>query len=80
MNDSAAFERRLTNLFDRQRFFQNPKLESLIAETERRCLSVHALADEELDLVSAAGEAQEIRIIHQIVITDDVPDWERNGP
>ena len=76
MDDSAFFERRLTGLFDRQRFFQNPKLESLIAETERRCLSVHALADEELDLVSAAGEVQKIKI----VIADDTPDWERNGP
>jgi len=76
MNDSAFFERRLTGLFDRQRFFQNPKLESLIAETERRCSGAHALSDEELDLVSAAGEVQKIKII----IPDGAPDWERNGP
>lgn len=80
MNDSAFFERRLTNLFDRQRFFQNPKLDSLIAETESRCQGGQALSDEELDLVSAAGEVSEIKIIHQIIFPDSVPDRERNDP
>ena len=80
MNDSAAFERRLTNLFDRQRFFRDPALERLVAETESRCPGGQALSDEELDLVSAAGEVSEIKIIHQIIFPDSVPDRERNDP
>lgn len=32
MNDSTSFERRLLDLFDRQRFFRNSALDALIAE------------------------------------------------
>ena len=61
MNDSASFERGLSDLFDRQRFFQNSELDALIAETESRCFGGRALADEELELVSAAGESDPLR-------------------
>ena len=57
MNDSTSFERRLSGLFDRQRFFRNPALDAIIAETESRCLGGRALSDDDLDLVSAAGES-----------------------
>ena len=61
MNDSTSFERRLTSLFDRQRFFQNSALDTLIAETESRCFGGRALTDDDLDLVSAAGESDPLR-------------------
>ena len=57
MHDSASFARRLSGLFDRQRFFQNSALDSLIAETEGRCLGGRALTDDDLGQVSAAGES-----------------------
>ena len=57
MKESVSFERRLSGLFDRQRFFGNPALDALIAETESRCFGGRSLADEDLDLVSAAGES-----------------------
>ena len=56
MNNSSSFERRLSGLFDRQRFFRNSALDALIAETESRCFGGRALTDDDLDLVSAAGE------------------------
>jgi len=57
MNDSTSFERRLSGLFDRQRFFRDPALDSLIDETESRCSGGWALTDDDLELVSAAGES-----------------------
>lgn len=45
----------LFSLFDRQRFEGNERLASLIRETERRC-DGHALSDDALLFVSAAGE------------------------
>ena len=47
-------EKRLEKLFDFQRFQNNPRLASLIAETESRY--EEALSDEILEEVSAAGE------------------------
>ena len=47
-------ETKLKKLFDYQRFEKNPELEKLIAETESRSQS--ALSDDDLSLVSAAGE------------------------
>lgn len=47
-------ERRLTALFDRQRFTQNPRVARLIAETERRYGGA-SLSEEDLDAVWAAG-------------------------
>ena len=47
-------ESKLKNLFDYQRFEDNPHLAKLILETEAR--TAQALTDEQLDLVSAAGD------------------------
>ena len=47
-------EKTLKILFDYQLFEQNEKLERLIRETESRCAG--ELSDEDLTLVSAAGE------------------------
>ena len=47
-------EKTLKKLFDYQRFEQNERLEKLIRETESRCAG--ELSDEELTLVSAAGD------------------------
>lgn len=61
MNDHTSFERRLSGLFDRQRFFRDPALDSLISETESRCFGGRALTDDELDMVSAAGESDPLQ-------------------
>ena len=44
----------MTNLFDFQRFQRNKKLDNLIRQSEARYSN--ALADDELDMVNAAGE------------------------
>ena len=46
--------KKLTALFDYQRFERNERLQALIDETEARCL--HNLSDDDLEWVSAAGE------------------------
>ena len=51
--------KKLKMLFDYQRFEQNAKLEKLIQETESRYAK--ELSEEDLSLVSAAGEIQEER-------------------
>ena len=52
-------QKELTALFDYQRFSGNERLQALIADTENRCL--HALSDDDLEWVSAAGEPSELR-------------------
>ena len=52
-------EKKLKKLFDYQRFEQNTKLEKLIQETENRYAK--ELSEEDLSLVSAAGEIKEER-------------------
>lgn len=47
-------ENRLNKLFEFQKFENNPRLAKLIRETESRYGS--ALSDDDLDMVSAAGE------------------------
>lgn len=47
-------ESKLKNLFDYQRFEGNSRLAELIRETEER--TAQALTDEQLGLVSAAGD------------------------
>ena len=47
-------ERKLTRLFDYQKFENNARLRALIQETEERC--GRALSDEELYMVNAAGD------------------------
>ena len=52
-------QKELTALFDYQRFAGHERLQALIADTENRCL--HALSDDDLEWVSAAGEPSELR-------------------
>ena len=47
-------QKRLTALFDYQRFERNKRLQALIEDTENRCMN--ALSDDDLEWVSAAGE------------------------
>lgn len=46
--------KKLTALFDYQRFERNKRLQALIEDTENRCMN--ALSDDDLEWVSAAGE------------------------
>ena len=46
--------KKLTALFDYQRFERNKRLQALIDDTERRCLC--PLSDDDLEWVSEAGE------------------------
>lgn len=48
----------LSNLFDYQRFQNNPRLAAIIADTESRYDG--ALSDDDLSLVSAAGELRPV--------------------
>ena len=52
-------DRKLKMLFDYQRFEKNQRLEELIRETESRYAK--ELSEEDLSLVSAAGEIKEER-------------------
>lgn len=54
--EKEAFSSALFSLFDRQRFEGNNHLAALIRETESR-YGDHALSDDALLFVSAAGEA-----------------------
>ena len=47
-------EKRLKWLFDYQRFARNPRLDAMLVEAEGRCA---AIDDEDLAMVSAAGES-----------------------
>lgn len=47
-------ERKLSSLFDYQRFVGNKRLAALIADTESRYSA--ELSDDDLELVNAAGE------------------------
>ena len=47
-------QKRLTTLFDYQRFERNKRLQALIEDTENRCMN--ALSDDDLEWVSAAGD------------------------
>lgn len=50
-------EKKLKLLFDYQRFEQNPRLEKLIGNAE--AAFARELSDEELSMISAAGELTE---------------------
>ncbi len=52
-------EKKLKKLFDYQKFEKNPRLEKLIGESEARYKAAE-LSDENLEMVSAAGEASAI--------------------
>ena len=49
-----SMTKKLTALFDYQRFERNKRLQALFDNTERRCLC--SLSDDDLEWVSAAGE------------------------
>ena len=51
--------KKLTALFDYQRFECNKRLQALIDDTERRCLC--SLSDDDLEWVSAAGEETDLK-------------------
>lgn len=51
-------EEKIKVLFDCQRFFQNQRLEDMILDTEHR---YHELGDDELELVSAAGDLYDMK-------------------
>jgi hypothetical protein len=46
-------EKKLRQLFDCQKLVRNPRLDAMLGEAESRC---HALEDDDLGLVSAAGD------------------------
>ena len=50
--------KKLTALFDYQRFERNKRLHALIEDTENRCMN--ALSDDDLEWVSAAGEETDL--------------------
>ena len=52
-------QKKLTALLDYQRVAGKERLQALIADTENRCL--HALSDDDLEWVSAAGEPSDLR-------------------
>ena len=51
--------KKLTALFDYQRFERNERLQALIEDTENRCMNV--LSDDDLEWVSAAGEETDLK-------------------
>lgn len=53
-------KRKLSELFDYQRFVGNKRLQALIDDTERRRLN-RALSDDELERVNAVGEKIDYR-------------------
>ena len=53
-------ERKLLQVFDRQRFQQNERLAGIISDVESRY--AHALTDDDLELVSAAGTAEPVKV------------------
>ena len=54
-----SMTKKLTALFDYQRFERNKRLQSLIEDTENRCMN--ALSDDDLEWVSAAGEETDLK-------------------
>ena len=52
-------ERKLYQAFDRQRFQQNERLTGIISDVESRY--AHALTDDDLELVSAAGVTEPVK-------------------
>lgn len=51
--------KKLTALFDYQRFERNKRLQALIEDTENRCMN--ALSDDDLEWISAAGEETDLK-------------------
>jgi len=64
-------ERKLIQVFDRQRFQQNARLASIIGNVESRY--ARALTDDELEMVSAAGAAESL-MVETLLNTPGLPD------
>lgn len=62
-------ERKLSQLFDRQKFQQNACLSAIIDDVESRYATT--LTDDELDMVSAAGEKEFISDEVMLIIPPD---------
>lgn len=60
MMGGTIMEKELKKLFDYQRFEKNERLEKLIRETESRYAT--ELSDDDLSLVNAAGEPENIQV------------------
>ena len=63
-------EKRLKQLFDYQRFRRNPRLEALLREAEARYGS--GIADDDLELVSAAGDGAAAVPVADLPLEDDL--------
>ena len=68
-------ERKLFQAFDRQRFLQNARLASIIGDVESRY--THALSDDDLEMVSAAGTAEPIKNEITLIIPGMQENWEK---
>ena len=68
-------ERKLFQAFDRQRFQQNARLASIIGDVESRY--THALSDDDLEMVSAAGTAEPIKNEITLIIPGMQENWEK---
>lgn len=64
--EDMAVEKKLTKLFDFQRFSGNDRLNAIIAGVEERYAG--ALADDDLELVSAAGD-DELPAVYKEALT-----------
>ena len=64
-------ECKLFQAFDRQRFQQNARLAGIISDVENRYARV--LTDDNLEMVSAAGVAEPVRI-ERLLVTSGLPE------
>lgn len=60
-------EQKLKRLFDYQKFQNNPRLEAMLQEAEGRYAG--SLSDDDLELVSAAGEPINPVLNDQVIIS-----------
>ena len=68
-------ERKLFQAFDRQRFQQNARLASIIGDVESRY--THALSDDDLEMVSAAGTVEPNKNEITLIIPGMQENWEK---
>ena len=73
--------KKLSQAFDFQKFQQNPKLAGIVRETEGRYAKA-ALSDDDLELVSAAGETTVPTMNPEVLLgRHDIPaDKKENTP
>ena len=70
-------ERKLLQAFDRQKFQQNKRLARVIDDVESRY--AHALTDDDLELVSAAGDAEPAKA-QPLPIIPGMPEERKSNP